>query len=137
SLGHGSGGIRDVVLPGNRDYLAGDVLPRPKGGGGSGGGGEAGSGDAEDAFRFVLTREEFLDLFFDDLELPDLAKRQLSKTDLDSPSRAGYAVSGSPANLAVVRTMRLAMARRIALGRPKPHEIEQLEVAAASSNDEE
>ena len=132
------GGIRDVILPGNREYLAGDILPR-RSGNASGPGGREGRSDgtAEDTFQFVLTREEFLDLFFDDLELPDLAKRQLSKTDLDSPSRAGYAVSGSPANLAVVRTMRLAMARRIALGRPKPHEIEQLEVAAASSNDEE
>ena len=85
----------------------------------------------------MLTREEFLDLFFDDLELPDLAKRRLSKTEHDSPTRAGYAVSGSPSNLALTRTMRLAMARRIALRRPKPDEIERLEAAAAASDDED
>jgi len=38
-------------------------------------------GESEDAFRFVLTREEFLDLFLDDLELPDLAKRKLAESN--------------------------------------------------------
>jgi uncharacterized protein len=137
-LSHGHGGIRDVVLPGNREYLAGDILPRPSGNARGSGGPEGGfGGDAEDTFQFVLTRDEFLDLFFDDLELPDLAKRRLSNTEHNSLSRAGYAVSGSPANLAVNRTMRLAMARRIALRRPKSDDIERLEAEAASSNDEE
>jgi uncharacterized protein len=137
NLSHGPGGVRDAVLPGNRDYLAGDILPRPSGNGGNGGLEGGSEGDAEDTFRFVLTREEFLDLFFDDLELPDLAKRRLSKTEHDSPTRAGYAVSGPPSNLAVARTMRLAMARRMALRRPKADEIERLEAQAASSEDEE
>jgi uncharacterized sporulation protein YeaH/YhbH (DUF444 family) len=64
--------VRDLVLPGNRDFVEGDRLRRPEGG--DGGGGNAGTeGPDEDSFRFVLTREEFLDLFLDDLELPDLA----------------------------------------------------------------
>src|SRR4051794_16501882 len=96
NLGHGPGGLRDAVVPGNRDYLAGDILPRPSGNGGNGGREGGSGGDAEDTFRFVLTREEFLDLFFDDLELPDIAKRRLSKTEHDTPTRAGYAVSGPP-----------------------------------------
>ena len=75
---------------------------------------QAGQGDGEDMFRFVLTREEFLNLFLDDLELPDLAKRRLLDAESQSPYRAGYSVSGSPANIAVNRTMRLAMARRVA-----------------------
>jgi uncharacterized sporulation protein YeaH/YhbH (DUF444 family) len=37
--------------------------------------------DSEDAFRFVLSRDEFVDLFLDDLELPDLAKRKLAEAD--------------------------------------------------------
>ena len=62
----GPGGTRDHVLPGNREFIEGDVLPRPEAGGGKPK--EAGEGDGKDLFRFVLTREEFLDLFLDDLE---------------------------------------------------------------------
>ena len=73
-----------------------------------------GEGDSEDAFRFVLNRDEFVDLFLDDLELPDLAKRRLAEAESESIHRAGYTNSGSPANLSVSRTVRLAMARRVA-----------------------
>ncbi len=55
-------------------------------------------------FRFVLTREEFLDLFLDDLELPDLAGCGLAEAEHEGIRRAGYAVTGSPANLSVNRT---------------------------------
>jgi uncharacterized sporulation protein YeaH/YhbH (DUF444 family) len=130
----GDGGVRDRVLPGNKKFAEGDVLPRS----GSGGGRpkEAGEGEGEDAFRFVLTREEFVDLFLDDLELPDLAKRRLAETEQEAPRRAGYSVSGSPANISVSRTMRLAMARRVALRRPRPEEIEELEHELAECEDE-
>ena len=124
----GSGGIRDHVLPGNKEYSEGDEIPRPQGGGGGGGGSEGSpDGGGEDAFRFVLTREEFLDLFLDDLELPDLAKRRLVEGADPAWHRAGYSVSGSPANLALARTMRNSLSRRIALRRPKPAEVRELE----------
>jgi len=131
----GPDGTKDYVLPGNKKFLEGDMLPRS----GSGGGRprEAGEGEDEDAFRFVLTREEFLDLFLDDLELPDLAKRRLAEAEHDGIRRAGYSVTGSPANISVSRTMRLAMARRVALRRPSPQEIEKLEAELASCEDDE
>jgi uncharacterized sporulation protein YeaH/YhbH (DUF444 family) len=129
-------GTRDHVLPGNRTFVEGDILPRPNEDGG-GRPTEAGEGDAEDAFRFVLTREEFLDLFLDDLELPDLAKRRLAETEHERPRRAGYSVSGSPANIAVNRTMRLAMVRRVALRRPRPQTVEELEAEIAECEDDE
>src|SRR5438876_3640281 len=110
-LRRGPGGVNDQVLPGNKKFIEGDLLPRSGGGGGRPK--DAGEGEGEDAFRFVLTREEFVDVFLDDLELPDLAKRRLADTEHESPRRAGYSVSGSPANIAVNRTMRLAMARRV------------------------
>jgi len=130
------GGTRDLVLPGNRTFVEGDVLPRPDAGSG-GRPREAGEGDAEDAFRFVLTREEFLDLFLDDLELPDLAKRRLAEAEHESPRRAGYSVSGSPANIAVNRTTRLAMMRRVALRRPRPEAIARLNAEIADCEDDE
>jgi uncharacterized protein len=123
------GGTRDMVLPGNKKFVEGDYLPR-SGEGRGGRSSEAGSGDGEDAFRFVLSRDEFIDLFLDDLELPDLAKRKLASAEGDGIQRAGYTTSGSPANISVSRTMRIAMARRVALRRPKPQTIEQLEAEA-------
>jgi uncharacterized protein len=127
-------GTQDHVLPGNKKFIEGDIIPRPNEGAGKPK--DAGEGDSEDLFRFVLTREEFLDLFLDDLELPDLAKRRLAETEHESIRRAGYAVCGSPANIALGRTMRIAMTRRVALRRPRSETIEQLEAESADCDDE-
>ncbi len=122
-----SGGLREGLFPGNKKYLQGDSIPRdPSGGGGSGREG-AEDGDGEDDFRFVLSREEYLDLFFDDLELPDLAKKRLASAESTSLSRAGYSTSGSPANMSLARTMRNSLSRRIALRRPKDEHLRALE----------
>ena len=122
---HRVGGTRDMVLPGNKKFIEGDMLPRSGQSGGKGS--KAGEGDSEDAFRFVLSRDEFVDLFLDDLELPDLAKRKLAEAESEGLRRAGYATSGSPANISVSRTVRLALARRVALRRPRPETIAELE----------
>jgi uncharacterized sporulation protein YeaH/YhbH (DUF444 family) len=121
-----SGGIRDYLLPGNKEYTVGDEIPRPDGGGGGSGSDGSQDGSGEDEFRFALSREEFLDLFLDDLELPDLAKRRVANTESVSYERAGYSVSGSPTNLALLRTVRNSLSRRIALHRPKPEELQAL-----------
>ncbi|EJJ24894.1 YeaH/YhbH family protein [Rhizobium sp. CF142] len=125
-LHRGGGGIQDRILPGNQKFVEGDFIKRPPASGG-GRSSEAGEGDGEDGFRFVLTREEFLNIFLEDLELPDLAKRRLSETEEVTPQRAGFSVSGSPSNIAIGRTTRLAMMRRLALHRPKVEEIEALQ----------
>ena len=119
------GGDRDFVIPGNKDYVEGDRIARPPRGGQAGS--DAGTGDGEDEFRFILTREEYLDLFLDDLELPDLAKRRLTVTEHQGVRRAGYTTSGSPSSLAVMRTMRHSLSRRIALRRPSASELERLD----------
>jgi uncharacterized sporulation protein YeaH/YhbH (DUF444 family) len=127
----GEGGIRDYVLPGNKDYVEGDEIPRPeRESGGGGGGGE--DGDGEDAFRFALTSEEFLDLFLEDLELPDLAKREVTGEAAPTWRRAGYTTTGSPSNLAIARTMRASLSRRIAMRRPRHSEIQALEEEIAA-----
>ncbi|WP_167529336.1 YeaH/YhbH family protein [Bradyrhizobium macuxiense] len=128
------GGTRDMVLPGNKKFVEGDWLQRPNQSGGKGSG--AGEGDSEDAFRFVLSREEFVDLFLDDLELPDLAKRKLAETESEGLQRAGYATSGSPANISISRTVSRALARRVALRRPRKDEIEALEAELAECDDD-
>src|SRR5690349_1138311 len=120
------GGVNNHVLPGNKRFVEGDTIERPPGGGG--GGSSAGNGgEGEDDFRFALTREEFLDLFLEDLELPDLAKRRLATVEVQGMRRAGYSVTGSPVNLALLRSMRNALSRRIAMRRPKSSELLRLE----------
>jgi uncharacterized sporulation protein YeaH/YhbH (DUF444 family) len=127
------GGTRDMVLPGNKKFVEGDMLPRSGEGHGKASG--PGEGDGEDAFRFVLSRDEFVDLFLDDLELPDLAKRKLAEAESEGLHRAGYATSGSPANISVGRTVRLALARRVALRRPRRETIEELEAELAGCDE--
>ena len=89
-----SGGARDYVLPGNKKFVEGDTIERPPSGAGRGS--EAGDGEGEDEFRFMLSREEFLQLFLDDLDLPNLAKRRLMASETVGMRRAGYSVTGSP-----------------------------------------
>lgn len=121
-----SGGIRDYLLPGNKEYAVGDEIPRPESGGGGSGSEGSPDGGGEDEFRFALSRDEFVDLFLDDLELPDLAKRRVATTEVVSYERAGYSVTGSPNNLALLRTVRNSLSRRIALRRPKADELQAL-----------
>ena len=124
-----SSGQRQMVLSGNKEFVTGDRLARPPSGRGSGGseGDGQGTGEGEDGFRFVLTRDEFLDLFFEDLELPDLVKSQIVATETMAPARAGLSMDGSPSQIDMSRTMRQSMARRIGLRRPKTPEIRALE----------
>src|SRR5690242_19723748 len=128
------GGTRNVVLPGNKKFVEGDILPRSGEGSASRSG--PGEGDSEDAFRFVLSRDEFVDLFLDDLELPDLAKRKLAEAESEGLRRAGYATSGSPANISVSRTVARALARRVALRRPRPEALAALEAELENCGEE-
>jgi uncharacterized sporulation protein YeaH/YhbH (DUF444 family) len=128
SFRHGPGGRREMVHPGNADYIRGDKIPRPQGGGGSGGGGSASNeGEGQDDFVFELSREEFMQYFFDDLELPRLVKTHLLAVPTWKSIRAGWAAEGTPNNIDVVRSLRSALGRRIALGAPLVNELHELE----------
>jgi uncharacterized sporulation protein YeaH/YhbH (DUF444 family) len=120
-------GIREHLLPGNKQYIEGDTIARPEGGGDGDGSEGSQDGEGQDDFRFALSRDEFVELFLEDLELPDLAKRKVVDAEAVSWQRAGYSVSGSPANLAINRTVRNSLSRRIALRRPKAEDIAQLQ----------
>jgi uncharacterized sporulation protein YeaH/YhbH (DUF444 family) len=128
SFRHGPGGRREMVHPGNADYIRGDKIPRPQGGGGGGGGNQASNeGDGQDDFVFELSREEFMQYFFDDLELPRLVKTHLLAVPTWKSIRAGWAAEGTPNNIDVVRSLRSALGRRIALGAPLVNELHELE----------
>lgn len=133
-FGHGEGGDREFIIPGNHDKIVGDIIPKPKKGGGDGGTEGSPDGEGEDDFAFILTREEFLEFFFEDLELPDMVKTQLKEVDEYKPVRAGYSTTGSPANLNIIHSMRNALGRRIALQYPFEKEIEELEKQLKNCN---
>lgn len=123
---HGKGGHREVVNPGNKEFQTGDKIPRPEGGAGQGGGSEASdSGEGTDDFVFELSREEFLQFFFEDLELPNLVKTKLSTINETKKVRAGHTSEGIPANINIVRSLTGAMGRRIALRAPYKKELKQ------------
>ncbi|MDG4596305.1 MAG: YeaH/YhbH family protein [Candidatus Contendobacter sp.] len=129
-FGHGPGGRREAIHPGNKEFVSGDRVARPPGGagGGGGGGGQASnSGEGEDDFVFELSREEFLELFFEDLELPNLVRTQLAKATEFKSVRAGFSTAGNPANIDVVRSLKGALARRMALAAPYTRRLREAE----------
>jgi len=113
---HGRGGRQQRILPGNKEFVTGDRIARPAGGGGGGGGKASDSGEGMDEFVFELSQQEFLDFMFEDLELPNLTKKQLKDADAYKLVRGGYTSEGLPARLNIVQSLRGAQARRIALG---------------------
>lgn len=131
SLHHGRGGVWEQIFPGNDQFSSGDRINRPLGGGGDGSGkGKASNeGEHEDDFVFQLSREEFLELFFEDLELPRLIRTQLAKVTDYKTQRAGFKSDGVPANINIIRSMRGALGRRLALGSPYAARIRQLQEA--------
>ena len=135
---HGEGGIREVVRPGNTEHIKGDRIGKPQGGQGVGGGSHGSTtGEGEDDFVFHLSREEFMQVFFEDLALPNLARTTLAETPEYKTVRAGYVTDGTPTNLHVVRSMRGALGRRIALGMDKRRELSELETRLQTLRQEE
>ncbi|GGH64692.1 UPF0229 protein [Comamonas phosphati] len=124
---HGQGGIRDTVHPGNTEHVRGDRIARPQGGSGGSGSQASDSGEGEDDFIFTLTKEEFMELFFEDLALPRLLRTHIASTLQYKTRRAGYSHDGTPHNLAVLRTMRGALGRRMALTRAPHRELQTLQ----------
>jgi len=116
---HGQGGVWETVRPGNDRFSTGEQVDRPQGGRGGQGSGQASKeGEGLDEFMFTLTKDEFLDLFFDELALPNLVKQHLARVEQYRRVRAGYTQTGVPTNINLSRTMRGAVGRRIAVGGP-------------------
>ena len=124
---HGSCGRREGVHPGNRQFVRGDSFDRQQQGSGGTGSQASDSGEGEDDFVFTLSREDFLNFFFEDMALPDMAKRHLAKIAEVRKVRAGYSLDGTPSNLSILRTMRSSIGRRIALSSPYQRRLHELE----------
>lgn len=125
---HGQGGHNERVLPGNKHFSEGDKIARPQSGEGQGSGGKASdSGEGMDDFSFTLSQEEFLDFMFDGLELPNLVKRQLSGLEEFKTVRGGIANEGQPGRINIVRSLRSANMRRLALTGGKRRQLQVLQ----------
>jgi len=131
SLGRNTG-KRNYILPGNEEYQVGDEIQKPPSGGGGRGSQGSPDGEGQDEFTFTLTKEEFLDLFFDDLKLPNLIKVKLKDLKAPKLARAGFTTDGPPARLNHTRTMRKSLGRRLALRRPSEAEVKRLEEELAA-----
>lgn len=125
---HGRAGKREQIYPGNKEFHKGDKIPRPQDGAGKGQGSEASNdGDGMDDFVFELSREEFLQFFFEDLELPNLVKTKLTTITETKKVRAGHTSDGVPTNINVIRSLTGALGRRIALRAPYRAQLKELE----------
>jgi uncharacterized protein len=121
------GGVQEGVYPGNKEFAQGDRIKRPLNQGQGKGGRASDSGEGEDEFAFEISRDEYLDMLFDDLELPNLKKNQLRKMTRSKTVRAGFTNDGVPTNINIVRSLRSALSRRVAMGaepRRRLHELE-------------
>lgn len=120
---HSRGGNTERVYPGNKEYVTGDQIPKPD----NGEGGGSGSGDGDDDFQFMISKKEYMDIFFEDLELPDLIKKQLSTINETKLKRMGFSVDGVPSRLNYIRSLKQSIGRRAALRNPKKRKLNELE----------
>ena len=123
-----SGGEWERAYAGNDQFSTGDEFDRPQGGQGQGKGKASNEGESEDDFVFNLSREEFLEIFFEDLALPNLVKTQLARINQHKTVRAGHTSTGVPTNINVVRSLRGALGRRLALGNPHREKLRELQL---------
>ncbi|MGY6274159.1 YeaH/YhbH family protein [Methylomonas sp. MgM2] len=122
---HGPGGSRSIVHPGNKEFVTGDRVKRPEDG--SGQGSASPDGEDMDEFVFELSKEEFMNYFFEDLALPDLVKKQLSAVPEVKRVRAGFTSDGTPSSLHVVRSMKQAIGRRLAMAAGPRQQLKEAE----------
>ena len=106
-------GNTDRIYIGNKIFKKGQKIKRPPGGNGQGNKGSP-DGEGQDDFEFDLSEKEFSDLFFEDLALPDLLKKEFTGSNFEIKP-AGYSRTGGPASLNVRKTMINALGRKLAL----------------------
>jgi hypothetical protein len=132
-------GSRDIVLPGNKDFVEGDLLQKPKSGQGKGGGESEASneGIGEDEFGFALSNDEFVNILFEDLELPHMISKENKAVERFELTRSGYTNDGNPAQMNLEKSMVNSIGRKIALKSPKLKKIKELEAELETCKDKE
>ena len=132
-------GSRDIVLPGNKDFVEGDLLQKPRSGQGQGGGESEASneGIGEDEFGFALSNDEFVNILFEDLELPHMISKENKAVERFELTRSGYTNDGNPSQMNLEKSMVNSIGRKIALKSPKLKKIKELEAELETCKDKE
>lgn len=125
---YAGGGERTLVLSGNDQYIKGDVIDLPEGDGSGSGSGSGQGGDGEDDFAVEISRDEFLDFFFEDLELPNLEKVDDAEIIEFTNKNAGYVTDGAPSKLSVLESKKKAKLRKLALTSSSRKKLKMLEL---------
>lgn len=118
-------GDYDVVLIGNDMWERGDEFPL--GGEDEGSGGAGPGAETEDDFIVNISRDEYLNVFFEDCELPDLQETHEKDLPEFKPRHAGFQKYGNPGQLSVKRSFKNSFARRKILTSDARRELEELE----------
>lgn len=98
------------VLPGNDHFSTGDKVKKDSQEGSK----KGYEGEGEDDFSFLLTKDEFMDIYFEDMCLPNFIKESLKGSVKWKMKRAGFSKDGVPPRLDLPKTFKQALARRIA-----------------------
>lgn len=117
-------GKHDIVVIGNKEYERGD--PFPLDGEDEAGGGGGPGPDGEDDFIANVSKDEYLNVFFEDCELPNLVDNQAKELPEFVPKHAGFQKHGNPGQLSVKRSFKNSLGRRLALTKGARDEIEEL-----------
>lgn len=122
------GDNNEGVAQGNGKQKPGDVVDKgpPDGGGGLGSGG--GNEPGVDAIETDVTLDELIDLMFDDLDLPDLERKQLKQVVTDqAKKRKGHRKQGIRPRLDKRASARQRVKRKLAVSKNRPFEEEEEE----------
>ena len=130
-------GRKQYVRPGNDKFSEGDQVPKPEDGGQGPGQGKGSNspGTTEDDFVVILSREEFIKYFFDDLELPNLVKKYMQSTVSFRNQRAGYTKNSIPSRLNIKTSYRQSLARRISIQGAYDAKVKKLEEQVTRAKD--
>ncbi len=132
-------GKKHLVKPGNDRFNEGDRIPKPKEGSGGKGKGKGSNSPevTEDEFTVILSREEFLKYFFDDLALPNMVKKLMESTENFSLRRAGYTRDSVPSRLNIKSSYQQSLGRQLALKGVFDQKVLKLEEMLAGAKDPE
>ncbi|MEW6999670.1 YeaH/YhbH family protein [Colwelliaceae bacterium BS250] len=131
----GAGGVKQHIHPGNDKFTKGDMIRKPpQQSSANATEKSANNGQTTDDFIFSISADEYLQLLFEDLALPNLQKNQLDKLIAHKTVRSGYCNEGSVANMDIIKSMQNAIGRRIAMTSSKRKELAQCQQLLAKLN---
>lgn len=140
SFRHAPGsGKKTTVRPGNDRFNEGDKVPKPEEGGQGPGRGKGSNSPeiTEDDFTVVLSREEFLKYFFEDLALPRMVKKFMESTVNYKMKRAGYTKDSVPSRLNIKSSFQQSLGRQLALKGAFDKKLKDLKAQLAVCKEEE